>query len=255
MSRAGLRPGWSNELLRLRRKAGLIAGDAIRTLGWEVRRVSRNPEHSLLGLRSLDVRTIIDVGANTGQFAKTFLAIFPRARIISFEPIRAAFGELSSWASTEPRATAINVAVGDTEGTIPMIEHTEHTVSSSILPTTDVSVDIWPAQARQRVVDVRMTTLDEALGQRQCEPEVLVKLDVQGYEDRVIRGGKQTLRRAAAAIVEVNLDSLYKGQAAFADIVSELNAVGLEYSGSLEQSLFSDGHVIFFDALFLRRNR
>jgi hypothetical protein len=148
-----------------------------------------------------------------------------------------------------------NVAVGDTQGTVPMIEHTENTVSSSILPTTDVSVGIWPAQARQRVVDVRMTTLDEAMGSGPYEPELLVKLDVQGYEDRVIRGGKQTFRRAAAAIVEVNLDSLYKGQAAFADIVAELNDVGLTYSGTLEQSLFSDGHVIFFDALFSRRSR
>jgi FkbM family methyltransferase len=242
-------------LLQLRRRAGLVAGDAIRTLGWEVHRASRNPLHSLLGLRKLDVRTIVDVGANTGQFAKAFLETFPKARVVSFEPIPSAFRELSSWASTEPRATVFNLAVGETLGTVPMIEHTEHSVSSSILPTTEVSVDIWPAQARQRVVDVRMTTLDEATLREACEPEMLIKLDVQGYEDRVIRGGKQAFQRAAAAIVEVNLDSLYEGQARFADIVAELDSVGLEYSGSLDQVLFSDGHVVFFDALFLRRRR
>jgi FkbM family methyltransferase len=242
-------------LLQLRRRAGLVVGDAIRTLGWEVHRASRNPEQSLLGLRRLDIRTIVDVGANTGQFAKTFLRTFPKARVVSFEPIPSAFRELASWASTEPRVSVFNLALGEAQGTVPMIEHTEHTVSSSILPTTAVAVDIWPAQARQRVVDVPMTTLDDALGPEACEPEVLIKLDVQGYEDRVIRGGKQSFQRAAAAIVEVNLDSLYEGQAAFADIVAELNSVGLEYSGSLDQVVFSDGHVVFFDALFLRRKR
>jgi FkbM family methyltransferase len=241
-----------NELLLLRRKAGLLAGNALKASGWEVRRVTRNPEHSLLGLRKLDIRTILDVGANTGQFAKTYRRLFPAARVVSFEPIPSAFLELSSWAASEPRVTALNVALGESEGSVDMIEHTQNTVSSSLLSTTETSVNIWPAQARQRMVPVAVTTLDKAVAGQALEPKVLVKLDVQGYEDRVIRGASETLRHTAAAIVEVNLDNLYEGQARFKDIVNGLDAAGLRYAGALEQTIHSDGHVIFFDALFLR---
>src|SRR5262245_20899324 len=40
------------------------------------------------------VKTILDVGANTGQSAIRFRAAFPRARIISFEPVSETFKEL-----------------------------------------------------------------------------------------------------------------------------------------------------------------
>ncbi len=159
----------------------------------------------MLGLRAIDFRTIIDVGANKGQFAKRFLAIFPKAQVLSFEPVPSAFRELSEWTASEPRATVFNLAVGDREGRVQMVEHVENTVSSSLLETTAQSIDIWPAQAKQRTVDVAITTLDKAIGPAP-RAEVLVKLDVQGYEDRVIRGARETLRKAAAAIVEVNVD-------------------------------------------------
>jgi len=244
-----------NRILQLRRRMGLLVGNAIRSTGWEVRRLERNPSHSLLGLRSRDIRTIIDVGANTGQFARQYLALFPRARVMSYEPLASAFEGLSRWAATEPRVTPFNVAVGDAEGKLQMHEHVHQNVSSSLLPATQTSIDIWPAQAEQRRVEVRVATLDELLRGVPLDRDVLVKLDVQGYEDRVIRGAGETLRQAAAAIIEVNLDTLYEGQAQFKDIVAGLDAAGLQYAGSLEQVIYSDGHVIAFDALFLTRSR
>jgi len=244
-----------NRLLQLRRRVGLLVGNTIRSTGWEVRRLDRNPSQSLLGLRRHDIRTVVDVGANTGQFAREYLALFPRARVMSYEPLASAFEGLSQWAATEPRVTAFNVAVGDAEGKLQMYEHVHQNVSSSLLPVTQTSIDIWPAQAEQRRVDVRVATLDELLRGAPLDREVLVKLDVQGYEDRVIRGAGQTLRQATAAIVEVNLDTLYEGQARFTDIVAGLDAAGLQYAGSLDQVIYSDGHVIAFDALFLARSR
>ena len=85
------------------------------------------------------------------------------------------------------------------------------------------------------------------------EPELLVKLDVQGFEDRVIRGAAETFRRAAAAIIEVNLDVLYEGQASFRGILEAMEAAGLQYAGALDQVQLQADHVVYFDAFFLRR--
>ena len=85
------------------------------------------------------------------------------------------------------------------------------------------------------------------------EGGILVKIDVQGYEDRVVQGGKEILRRTTTCILEINLDTLYQDQADFKDLVSKLYDLGFVYSGNLEQVYAEDGHVIFFDAVFRKQ--
>lgn len=65
------------------------------TVGLDIVRLSKNPQNSLLGLRNSSIRTIIDVGANTGQFARYISAIFPDANLYCFEPLSEPFKELS----------------------------------------------------------------------------------------------------------------------------------------------------------------
>ena len=79
------------------------------------------------------------------------------------------------------------------------------------------------------------------------------KLDVQGYEDRVIAGGSKIFATATACILEVCLDSLYEGQAGFLKLLTMLDALGYRYVGNLDQAYGEDGHCIFLDAVFLRR--
>jgi hypothetical protein len=63
----------------------------------DVIRIENNPKKMLLGLRNLPIKTIIDVGTNTGQFAKYILKFFPEACIYSFELLSQPFEELKRW--------------------------------------------------------------------------------------------------------------------------------------------------------------
>ncbi len=47
----------------------------------------------------------------------------------------------------------------------------------------------------------------------ELEPEILLKLDIQGYEDRVLRGASALLKKTRACLLEGNFDPLYDGQA------------------------------------------
>jgi hypothetical protein len=82
--------------------------------------------------------------------------------------------------------------------------------------------------------------------------DILIKLDVQGYEDRVIRGGMETFRKARACILEINLDQIYEKQADFRDLTDMLYGLGYRYVGNLDQTYGGDGHVIFIDSVFIR---
>jgi hypothetical protein len=84
---------------------------------------------------------------------------------------------------------------------------------------------------------------------------LLLKIDVQGFEDRVIRGGRKTIAQAEAVIVEVQNAYLYDGQPTFRDIFMELDALGFAFSGVLDQHTGTDGRVLYYDAIFLKSAR
>jgi len=219
-------------------------------------RLSKSPRQTLLGLRCYPIRSVIDVGANVGQFARYVHTVFPQARIYCFEPLPAAFRELAAWAGgqTGTVVRTFNVALGDSKGTASMFHHTDFTPSSSLLPTTGRNTELYPFTERQEQISVLQTTLDDAiatLGEPLID-DVLVKLDVQGYEDRVIKGGWATLARARACIAEVNIEALYEGQTSFSDLLLALAKLGFRYSGNLDQEYGDDGRVIFFDTVFTR---
>jgi hypothetical protein len=86
------------------------------------------------------------------------------------------------------------------------------------------------------------------------DPEVLVKIDVQGFEDRVLAGGRGLLGRTALAIVEVNHEAMYEGQPSFEHIYQVMAELGFQFHGTWHQ-LFSrrSGAVLSSDVIFARR--
>jgi FkbM family methyltransferase len=210
----------------------------------------------LLGLRSLPVRTVIDVGANAGQFATTISTLFPEARLVCFEPQEQPFLALKHWADRQARGRVLvsQTAIGDKEGFVDFRIHTNHDVSSSVLATTCTSHILYPFTRHQQVQPVPVTTLDLAIERLNVaiQPDLLIKIDAQGYDDRVILGATRLFAKARAAVIEIILDGLYEGQAGFTDILYLMTQLGFKYAGNLDQTYAKDGHVIFIDALFVR---
>jgi FkbM family methyltransferase len=227
---------------------------AAAAFGYEVLRAEKNPKQTLLGLRALPIGSIIDVGANQGQFAQYFMKFFPRAHLFCFEPLPKPFRELQVWADRHKQVTAFNMALGDYSGTVDMYYHLDFSPGSSFLTTTEMTESAYPFTKKKVIVPVTMGTLDQTLSMmaKSMPREILIKLDVQGYEDRVIRGGKEVFTKAKAAILEVNVDFLYDQQADFKDILLMLSALSYRYVGNIEQNYGDDGHVIYFDAVFIK---
>ena len=69
----------------------------------------------------------------------------------------------------------------------------------------------------------------------------------------MIIGGKKTFLAASACILEVCLDKLYEGQTEFKELLMMLHDIGFRYAGNLNQTYGDDGHCIFLDAVFLKK--
>ncbi len=231
-----------------------VVKGALHRVGLDVVRLRPDEKTKLLGLGRLGVRSVVDVGANVGQFAALAAAALPGAQIHCLEPVPPAFQRLQAFcAGSGGRIHAYNFALGDHEGTAPMWVAADWDMSSSLLQSTEASHRRWPVTRRQTLTEVQLTTLDAFVAREALDlPDLLVKLDVQGYEASVLRGGVETLRRAKAVILEVNLDPIYDGQATFREIFGLLDGLGFAYAGNLEQSPAADGHVIYLDAVFQR---
>jgi FkbM family methyltransferase len=203
-------------------------------------------------LRQYEIATVIDVGANVGQFAVLMRELLPEARVWSFEPLPDVFASLESRFAEDSLVTALPYALSDHEGEA-LIQRSAFSPSSSLLPMAELHQREWPLSADCSEVEVQLRTLDGLLRQEVITPKgnVMVKLDVQGHEDAVIRGGQQLLASARVVIVEVSFEPLYHGQPLFADIYTLLSRLGFIYRGSLDQHFSPTlNRFLFADAVF-----
>jgi hypothetical protein len=132
--------------------------------------------------------------------------------------------------------------------------HIDHFPSSSLLEATAVTHELFPKTKKTSTRSVRLDTLDSFFNSNNLmsKSNVLLKLDVQGSEDRVLRGGRKTLGQCLAVVLEVCIDQLYHDQADFIVLANLLFESGLSYRGNLNQVSGSDGKVTFLDAVFTR---
>jgi FkbM family methyltransferase len=225
-------------------------------LGADIVRAEQSPRLTALALRKIGFGTVLDIGANEGQFARWALNAFPHAKLVCFEPLPHVADTLCRWASSQgDRVHVVNCAIGDKNGRITMYEHEDHSPSSSVLEATELTHELYPSTKAAKVIEVPIKTLDDALTTIDVlwEKRTLMKIDVQGYEDRVLAGARRTLLSTYACILEVNFDGLYRSQASFRDLVHVLYEAGLRYVGNLEQVHADDGHAVFADCLFVRQ--
>jgi Methyltransferase FkbM domain len=80
-----------------------------------------------------------------------------------------------------------------------------------------------------------------------------MKLDVQGYEDRVIRGGIETIKNASAVLTEISFERLYAKQPLFHDLYSLLYSLGFRLTAVVTNKHDASGiRIIQADAIFER---
>jgi len=224
-------------------------------IGIDVIRTHNSPRRTFLGLSRLGFRSIIDVGANEGQFARQISKFYPNAKLYCFEPLEKPFQELLAWArGQKDRVRCFQTALGDHAGEGEMHLHEQHTPSSSLLAATDACHRLYPQTQSERMTRIQISTLDAEIDELldSMPRDILLKLDVQGFEDRVLRGAGRVLSQCRAVVLEVCLDPLYEEQATFYELAQLLHEAKFRYAGNLDQVYGEDGRVVYLDAIFVR---
>jgi len=228
---------------------------AVRKMGFDLVRFPHPSErHRRSLLESLEVDLVLDVGANTGQFGTRLRREVGYAgRIVSFEPMAAAFAELARQSSSDPLWEARNHALGDRE-TEAEIHVAGNSYSSSLLEMLPAHLEAEPGSKYVASETVRVKSLDGLFeGLREGARSVLLKLDVQGFEKQVLDGAAASLPHIAAVQMEMALVPLYSGETLFRDHWARMETLGYELV-SVEPA-FNDprtGRLLQVDGIFCR---
>jgi FkbM family methyltransferase len=169
----------------------------------------------------LGLESVVDIGANRGQFALCARRLYPSAVIYSFEPLRKPANVYLKIFKGDPRSHLFNKAIGSSSGS-DVMHVTRWDVSSSLLPIAQGQRDNFPFAAEARRETVTRIRLSECLDKNALAGTALLKLDVQGYELEALRGCEDLLDRFKYVYVESSFIELYAGQALAADVIAYL---------------------------------
>lgn len=213
---------------------------------------SQNLEKEFDWLRNFKFKTILDIGANEGQFADKLHSLFPEAMIYSFEPIPETFTLLQNNFANVSQVKPFNLALGDVAGEIIFYKN-ESTASSSFLEMTNQHTDNFYFAVKTEPITVKVDTLENAMKGIDLALPLLIKIDVQGFEEKVINGGIEIIKNADLVFCEVSFVELYKGQSLFDKTFQTFKDMGFVYVGSIEQLRSPEtNHILQADAIFVK---
>ncbi|MFN8346813.1 MAG: FkbM family methyltransferase [Spirosomataceae bacterium] len=221
----------------------------------EINRRPISEEKKRQWIQDFGFKSVLDIGANQGFFALEIRESLPSAHIHCFEPLPGCFKQLSLRTKKDSLITCYNIGLGENDGLLAMNEN-DYTPSSSLLEMSELHVKNFPQTKHTTQTQVEIKRLDDCLKADTLPSPVLVKIDVQGFEDKVIKGGTTVLQKADAMIVEMSFVPLYQSQPLFHDIYKLLEALGFEYRGAYNQLYDSEnGTILQTDGIFMKKNR
>ena len=198
------------------------------------------------------LNTVIDVGANEGQWITALLTVASVNRIEAFEPNPHAVSRLREVLQECKTYHVHQAAVGGRCGETEMHLTDDSRFSSLLKPRESLTKHYSTAAAVNEITTVPVVTLDSALSS--LEEVDLLKIDVQGFEPEVLAGARQITRRTKAILIEANFVSQYENDQCFFDLHRSLTKeFGFELWNVSPITYGAEGRAMWCDAVFVNR--
>ena len=232
-------------MLRARKLTRILANGSYRTALRQG--VAAGAEHERVPL-SDGHRTVLDVGAASGQFSLMATKRWPGARVVCFEPLERPRTKLIEVLGdrVEVHATALGEQAGEETMNVATADD-----SSSLRPIGERQKELFGTETAKSET-VKISRMDDLVGE--IERPCLLKIDVQGFELEVLKGAQETLAKVDEAYIECSFEELYSGQALASEIVCELQKHGLSLAGVFNVVSGPGRAQVQGDFLFRRRD-
>ena len=191
-------------------------------------------EHHLrLLTEGLAVDAILDVGANTGQFATLVRSLGYQGYIFSFEPIPELYELLCGKAKTDNKWFVYPVALGSSDGNEDLLVTRDSAFSSFYQPST-YALNRWElAKIESRItVDVkRLDTFHAEVLSEFDTHRMFLKMDTQGHDLEVFKGATGVLPKLVGLQSELQVIPAYEQVAGYLSVLDAYSQAGFALTG------------------------
>lgn len=201
--------------------------------------------------QGLAFSTILDGGANEGQFARAAAETYPEAQVLSFEPLPDLAAQVRQHLADCPQVQVHATALGSHDGTLTFYRNA-YSLASSALPLEDGSENVFPHLRQLQPVEVPVARLDTLLRDEPLPSPVLLKLDLQGFELEALKGAVETLQRTDYVLLEASFEQVYQGEPLFDELYAFLRQAGFRFLQPLDVLEGATGEIVQMDVLFGR---
>jgi FkbM family methyltransferase len=210
---------------------------------------------AVLAYQNIDC--ILDVGANVGQY-HDFLRdkVLYGGPIVSFEPVGRNIDRLLDRARFDSAWHIEGYALGAMEGNLPINVMVSDQFSSFLEPDNSRALDLGELNVPSHVEMVGVRTLDTVLPilrERLGFERPYLKLDTQGFDMEVLRGGSDSLSTVLALQTEASVIGIYKGMPGYVDTIRYLDERGFDITGFYPVSRDSSLRLVEFDCVMINR--
>jgi FkbM family methyltransferase len=159
------------------------------------------PPFDAIPLTSAEVKLILDIGANHGAVALSALRTYPNARLICFEPVKNTFSSLKiNLNSYSERVTLNNVALSNETGELN-INLMSYDGANSLDKQSNYHKSYNPHVTKIGEEVISVQTLDEVQTQFNSDEVDIVKIDVEGFEMKVLEGGGEFFKNCVRFVL------------------------------------------------------
>ncbi len=187
-------------------------------------------------LKKFNIKTFIDVGSYKGEDSKTMNFLFPKVKIIAFEPDLGNFNYIQKKIKIK-NFEIFKLALSNREGRTVFHSHPLSFLSSE-LTVLYQNQDRDYFNKKTENYQVETTTLDIFFRNRKLTGKVLLKIDTQGTEGNVIKGAEKLLKIVDIIHIETPFKLIYKNQTSFDEIYKILTKHGFKFIGEAKESQF-----------------
>lgn len=177
-------------------------------------------------LCNLNINKVIDVGSHKGEFLETVLKIQNIDSFYAFEPQKHIFSQLSEKFSENKKVKLFNYALDD-EIKNKKLKINKLSMTSSLAEFNDDSLYLklknFLTFSKSNFIDeyeVQTSTIDKIFENINLK-NALIKIDVEGFEMKVIKGSQRKLKEISFILLENQFGNHYKNND-FNDILKYL---------------------------------
>lgn len=185
----------------MNRQVALLGLRGLGVLNYESRRVSGERFFIKTVLPDLlpSRPSVVDVGANVGDFVSDILLTFPEASVLAFEPHPLSAQRLVEHYGGDPRVTIKQVGLGSEPTTLVLYDRGDMRGSSHASLYRSVITDMHGQETSE--VEVVISTLDAEMGTFEARIDLL-KIDTEGHDLEVLRGARNLLASSKIGVVQ-----------------------------------------------------